>query len=114
MENQNSIRLDEMKGFADRLFDVLRRSGFESISVPQNVYWTVHSSDAFALAEAPSPTMGDVWDDVSDLRSELVDAYDETVCVWHVCEHLGGLLKALAAADINGELTKKVRRGGRR
>jgi hypothetical protein len=113
MENQNSIQLGEMKGFTDRLFDTLRRSGVESLSVPQNFYWTVHSSDAFALAEAPAPTMGDIWDDLADLRWELVDTPDEAVTLWHACDHLAGLFKAIASADIDGRL-KNSKAGSRK
>jgi hypothetical protein len=114
MEMPNSIQLSEIKGFTDRLFDILRRSGIESVSVPQNFYWTVHSSDAFASAEPPAPTMGDIWDDLADLKWELVGTPDEAVSLWHACDHLAGLMKAIASADIDGQFKKSVRRGGRR
>ncbi|SDO52184.1 hypothetical protein [Phyllobacterium sp. OV277] len=103
MNAGNSIELSELKGLTNRLFDLLEQARIERIPVTQNQYWSVFAADAFALDGPPSPTMGDVWDDWEDLRSEVAGQIPETTTIfWHAFDHLSGLMKAVAYADLQG------------
>jgi hypothetical protein len=104
--NQTSIELSELKALTNRLFETLEQAGVDRIPVTQNQYWTVFVSEAFGSGEAPEPTMSDVLDDLADLRSEVMQEDPETTLVaWHAFEHLSGLMKFVARADLDGNLT---------
>jgi hypothetical protein len=106
-----TIALSEIKSLAVRLFETLEERGFTHAKVPNPQYWTV-SLDAFET-DQPQPTMGDVWDDLHDLKGEMAPEDDEhEVIIWHAFHHLSGLTQFISNADMNGELLVSERRAG--
>jgi hypothetical protein len=61
--------------------------------------------EAFNVERSPSPVLGNLAEDLGDLRGEVenLDA-GEFVSVWHAFHHLTGLLKFIAFADMDGSL----------
>ena len=113
MSATKSIMLSELRGLTDQVFDFLAKAGIEHVPVNQNFYWTIAADAAFTSIEPPSPSMGDILDDLSDLRSEVVDQTPETTAIiWHAFEHLSGLMKFVAYADLGGQLTSEAAKGG--
>ncbi|NGN40661.1 hypothetical protein G6N74_06255 [Mesorhizobium sp. CGMCC 1.15528] len=111
--NEKSIELSELKALTNRLFESLEHAGVDRIPVTQNQYWTVFVSEAFGSAEPPQATMSDVLDDLADLRSEVTDEDQETTLIaWHAFEHLSGLMKFVAHADLDGSLTAPLANSG--
>jgi len=111
--NQTSIELCELKALTSRLFETLEHAGIDRIPVKQNLYWTVFVSEAFGSGEPPQATMGDVLDDLADLRSEVMNQDPETTLIaWHAFEHLFGLMKFVAHADLDGGLTAPLANSG--
>ncbi|MEI5677529.1 MULTISPECIES: hypothetical protein [unclassified Mesorhizobium] len=111
--NEKSIELSELKALTNRLFESLEQAGIDRIPVKQNLYWTVFVSEAFGSAEPPQATMSDVLDDLADLRSEVVGQSSETTLIaWHAFEHLSGLMKFVAQADLDGDLTSALANSG--
>lgn len=105
MDLDKSIRLSELRTLANGLFDILEEKGIDLIPVTQGSYWTVFFSEAFSSDSPPAPTMSDVWDDLMDLRSEVVNQTpDGIVTFWHAFEHLSGLMKFIAHADLERQL----------
>ena len=68
MAKSDTIEIAELKRLIDHLFEYLMRSGVDRVPVTQNFYWTVFVDDAFNLPDTPAPMMGDVLDDLEDLR----------------------------------------------
>jgi hypothetical protein len=59
---------------------------------------------AFNLYEDASPLVGDLAEDLEDLRTEVTNLRaGEHVIFWHAFDHLSGLLKFIASADLAGE-----------
>jgi len=109
---EKSIELSELKALTNRLFETLEQAGIDRIPVTQNLYWTVFASEAFGSGEPPQATMGDVLDDLADLRSEVMNEDPETTIAWHAFEHLSGLMKFIAHADLDGGLTSSLTNSG--
>lgn len=98
----------EIGRLASRLFDLLEKRGATQVRVEDPRYWAV-LPDAREPVKAPSPVMGDVMDDLTDLRAEAAEVA-ELLVVWHAFNHLAGLIRMIARADMNGDLII----GGRR
>jgi hypothetical protein len=92
----------EIRQLSAQLFDLLEQRGATQIRVEDAQYWTVFP-EAREPVEKPSPVMGDVMDDLEDLRAEASGSA-ETLVVWHAFNHLAGLMKLIARADMNGDL----------
>ena len=104
MEANHSIDLTELRRLSDALFARLERSGVHSVAVASPHYWTVFADDAFTMDKTPDLVIGDVLDDMRDLRRDLDAAGDEAFTPWHAFHHLSGLLLMIAAADMQGSL----------
>ena len=98
------VDMNEIRHLSARLFDLLEQRGVTQISVEDAQYWTIFP-EAREPAEKPSPLMGDVMDDLEDLRAEASGSA-ETLVVWHAFNHLAGLMKLIARADMNGDLVE--------
>jgi hypothetical protein len=116
MGTPDTIRLGEVKEYADRVFDVLRRAGVAELPVTFASYWKTEIEDMYSVEE-PKPAMGDLVADLSDLRwyNELVDeGFDLTAC----CRKLAILFNVMALAEQNGQFTpnraERARRHGGR
>jgi hypothetical protein len=101
------VNAKEIRRLAIRLFDLLETKGISQIRVEDSQYWTVFP-EAKESAERPSPVMGDVMDDLEDLRAEAAGTA-ESLVVWHAFNHLAGLMKLIARADMNGDLIEGPR-----
>jgi hypothetical protein len=106
MEASQSIDLTELRRLSDALFARLERDGVRSVNVASPHYWTVFADDAFGMDKTPDLVIGDVLDDLRDLRRDLHAAGDEAFTPWHAFHHLSGLMLMIAAADMQGSLTK--------
>jgi hypothetical protein len=95
MTQIDSIDVAELRELADCLFRGLEEAGVDRIAVIQNLYWTVVPDQAFNLYEDASPLVGDLAEDLEDLRTEVTNL--------RAGEHLSGLLKFIASADLDGE-----------
>jgi len=104
MTQIDSINVAELRELADCLFRGLEEAGVDRIAVIQNLYWTVVPDRAFNLYEDASPLVGDLAEDLEDLRAEVANLRTgEYVIFWHAFDHLSGLLKFIASADLDGE-----------
>ena len=56
------------------------------------------------LDQPPELVLGDVFDDLRDVRSEAGAPEEEAVIFWHAFHHLSGLMLFLANADMQGDL----------
>ncbi len=106
MEASQSIDLTELRRLSDALFARLEREGVRRVNVASPHYWTVFADDAFGIDTTPDLVIGDVLDDLRDLRRDAgTAAGDEAFTPWHAFHHLSGLMLMIAAADMQGALT---------
>ncbi|WP_256750321.1 hypothetical protein [Mesorhizobium sp. Mes31] len=103
---EGAIKISELRELAIGLFDFLEGQGFDCIDVKQSQYWKVYFADAFDLSP-PALVMGDVYDDLNDVRAEVKGSNDDTVA-WHAFMHLSGLMNFVACAAESGHLTKRT------
>ena len=104
MSTSGTIDVSKLKGIIESLFGELAKAGVEHIDVPQ-YYRTVQVLNAFAADADAEATLGDLWDDLHDLKLDVSRPDDEVVIFWHASEHLAGLIKAIAYADLEGRLS---------
>lgn len=102
-ERSGWLRVDELEAaFALIIASVRRRFGAQldlTTLKLEGYYWTIPPDDAFSLVDPPpSPTVGDLADDVLEIRS-LLARDDGEVFIWHDVEHFAGLLRGLAYRD---------------
>ncbi|TJV22610.1 MAG: hypothetical protein E5Y04_21575 [Mesorhizobium sp.] len=100
------IKISELRHLTNSLFDCLEGQGVDGIHVRQSQYWKVYFADAFEVGP-PTLVMGDVYDDLNDMRAEVHGTNDDTT-LWHAFMHLSGLINIVAYAAENGDLAKRV------
>jgi len=109
MVEPHPIKLDALKEFSDRIFDVLRRRGAESVPFPATPYWSIGYREMLS-PEIPIPVLGDPGQDFADLSWELSNA-DEAVDLAGSCRAFANLLNVIAHAEAQGRFTNAKRRG---
>ncbi|BCG80365.1 hypothetical protein [Mesorhizobium sp. 113-3-3] len=100
------IKISELRDLADSLFERLKGQGFDHVEVKQSQYWKVYFANAFDVS-APSLVMGDIYDDLNDVRAE-VKGSDDGDAVWHAFMHFSGLVNFVAYAAESGGLVKRT------
>jgi len=101
------IKISELRQLTNSLFDSLEGQGVDGIRVRQSHYWKIYFTDAFEPG-APALVMGDVHDDLNDVRAEVEKAPDDEPISWHAFMHLSGLINLVACAAENGDLVRQV------
>ena len=71
------------------------------VEIDADHYWLIDGADALDLNREPKLSVGQISDDVAELRAMKCRASDELI-VWYDLKHLVGLLDALASADLPG------------
>ena len=64
------VRTQDLRAFADVLFQHLENTGRSEIDIPHDYYWKVEASDVFDPMTDPSNiNLGQLSDDLSELQS---------------------------------------------
>ena len=103
MRQNETIDLSELRKLSDRLFDRLERNGIHQVGVKGRDYWTIFADEAFNVDKVPELVIGDVFDDMRDIRKNAEAPEDEAIAFWHAFHHLSGLMLFLANADMRGD-----------
>lgn len=101
-----AIKISELRELANSLFDLLEGQGVDRIDVKQSQYWKVYFADAFDLSP-PALVMGDVHDDLNDVRAEVKGSNDHVIA-WHAFMHLSGLMNFVAYSGESGDFVKRT------
>ena len=113
MEATEFIELAELRGLSNRLFERLERMGYDRVGVPKShCYWMIFVDQAFRIEKAPEIVVGNVLDDLGDVRREASTPDDEHMTPWHAFHHLAGLMLTIANADMQGGLISAPANGG--
>ena len=84
----------------ERLLDAIEERFGPEIDLPVDFYWNVPNFAAYKVEEVPTLDVGSVVDDVRSLSEYGSESADEHTAVWHECEHVAGVLRAIAQVDM--------------
>jgi hypothetical protein len=104
MRRDETIELTELRMLSDTPFRRLEQYGVRQIGVKNRHHRMIFPDAAFNLDQPPELVLGDVFDDLRDVRSEAGAPEEEAVIFWHAFHHLSGLMLFLANADMQGDL----------
>lgn len=93
------ITVAELRSALGRLLDAVEKDLGPVLSFDEDFYWNVPVGSAPDLSREPTFDVGSVVDDVESVRQYLADDDGET-SIWHECEHLGGVLRAITRLDL--------------
>ncbi|WP_428032407.1 hypothetical protein [Ancylobacter sp.] len=98
-----SLAVADVKLWAATIISALERSGIATVPLIQPYYHTA-IGNIFDLTKDAEWGVGDVVDDIADLRSEIASyTANEGMVLWHALEHLQGVLGLLVhAAEATG------------
>jgi hypothetical protein len=96
------VSVAEVRALANKLCDAIEARGQTLVRVQQRAYWTVYFEDMFDQKE-PDPVVGDIVDDLSDARADLLET-KTLPNIWHAAHHVAGLVSLLAYADSRDKL----------
>ena len=81
-----------------RTLDAIEAKFGHELAFDVDYYWNVPLTQAYRLDLEPDLDMGQVSDDSKSV-GDLAASTDE-IAIWHECQHLAGVLRAIAQEDI--------------
>jgi hypothetical protein len=106
------LSISEIRSWVTATLDAVEHKWGPQVELPSTFYWATNFREAFDLNARLEPTMGDLADDVSDIRKDLAGEIEERVLTaWHTLEHLKGILGALAALDYSNHTEPSQTKG---
>jgi hypothetical protein len=106
------VTMSEIRAWFTAALDAVERNNGSDVELPHAYYWTIFARDAFDVSVKPEPTLGDVSDDVADIRQDVEAPVEErAVYAWHILEHLGGVLSSLAKIELSRSGERKNAKG---
>ena len=98
-----TISVEEITSLVTVALRRLAETGRSEITVPISNYWAIPSSECFATDGGNVIVLGDVWDDLEDLRKEALGAADD-FNGWHAFDHIAGLMKLISYSELHQRL----------
>ena len=92
------LRIADLRAAIERTLDAVEAQYGLEVAFDVDHYWNVPISSAYDLDQAPELDMGQLSDD-ADTISATANGSDP-VSIWHECDHLAGVLRALAHLDL--------------
>jgi hypothetical protein len=83
----------------NRLLVILEERGGATVQLHEELYWVLETSAMFCLESVPTPSAGQLSDDVDELTA-MASRPDDLLVPWHELKHLIGLLEVLARRDL--------------
>ena len=99
MPESQRVALRDLCLALDRLPAEVERTGGPEIDLAAHLYRVVAAAEAFAVGTPPTPTVGQLADDLESRAAQVADDAEQPL-VWHDLEHVVGLLRRIAALDL--------------
>ncbi|WP_315093512.1 hypothetical protein [uncultured Cellulomonas sp.] len=94
------ISVDELKSALATVIGALEEVHGPTVIVDADFYWTLFVREQFDLStEPPSPTAGQLTDDVESVRDLLANGGMEPL--WHLLQHTMGMLAGAASTTLD-------------
>lgn len=91
------LTIAELRDWSAAIFDAVEASGVKHLDVEGRWYWSLPSDQVWG-ASPPKAEMGDLADDMADIRRNLADdAETRAAYPWHALDHFMGVLTCLSA-----------------
>lgn len=91
-----TLHVDDLRRVANRIFTAVERSYGSSIDLDEDYYWHLDVDDAYDMSAAPTINLvGQVTDDVAELRAFIASDDDTIDSLWHELNHLIGVLRVI-------------------
>ncbi len=100
--SETMVTISEMRRWANSVFDAVEAQGHSFVDLQGRNYWVLNSEEIWS-AEPPDALLGDLRDDLEDIRNDLnePDLAVRATFAWHTLDHLIGTLNKLSA-DLKG------------
>jgi hypothetical protein len=91
-----TLQVDDLRRAANRIFAALERNYGKSIDLDEDYYWHLDVDDAYEMSAVPTiDLVGQVTDDVAELRAFVASDNNEVDSIWHELNHLIGVLRVI-------------------
>lgn len=94
-----SVSIDQLRIALGYVLDECERKLGGAVHLEADHYWIVGPSEAFDLTKEPTPTVGQLSDDIESIEEARTD--DDPA--WHLLSHLIGPLMRLASLSMSEE-----------
>jgi hypothetical protein len=91
------VRVDELRAVMTLLLDAVESRFGAVVDLRADHYWLIGGGEAFDLTEAPELSVGQLSDDVAELRHILAGGEP---LLWHDVAHVAGIIQRLASLDL--------------
>jgi len=95
-----SLNVAQLRLAVGRLLDAIEHQLGDEVTFGVDHYWNVPNTAAYDPHSQPELDMGQVSDDVKSVRDFSATSVDEPVAIWHECEHIAGVFRAIAKTDL--------------
>lgn len=97
-----TITVDELRRAMSIVFDRIEETMGPQIDLGADYYWHIGLSESFDMSTTPegAPLAGQLTDDVESVRELISAGSDDYVALWHELDHIGGILRRVAALDL--------------
>ncbi|WP_332641949.1 hypothetical protein [Aeromicrobium sp.] len=100
MKPPGTLKVSELRAAMERLLTAIEEQIGPEIDIPVDFYWNVPNSAAYKVGKKPKLDVGSVVDDVQSVSDYASEPVDEHTAIWHECEHVAGVLRAIAQVDM--------------
>jgi hypothetical protein len=98
VERDPSIEIADLRAATTAILDAVERRMGSSVRLGADHYWLIPPSAAFAMENEPALEVGQLTDDVAELRASL--GRDDDLVIWHDLQHVIAVLQRLASLDL--------------
>lgn len=106
-----AVPLAELRAALAEVIDAIEHVHGPVVHVHDDHYWTLFVREQFSLSDAPPvPTAGQLSDDVESVREVMVGGGQEPV--WHLLQHVMGLLAGAGSATLDHVVDVASRNAG--
>ncbi|MGY0387982.1 hypothetical protein ACWZJV_13495 [Nocardioides sp. WG-D5] len=92
------LRIADLRAALERTLDAVEAQHGPEVTFDVDHYWNVPITAAFNLDQEPDLDMGQLSDDAETISTTARGS--DPVSIWHECDHLAGVLRALGHLDL--------------
>jgi hypothetical protein len=101
MESTGVVKVADLRTALQRLLDAIEEQIGSEIDLATDFYWNVPNQAAYQVDADPELDVGSVFDDVQSVSDYASGDANEPTIIWHECEHLAGVLRAIANLEMS-------------
>lgn len=95
------LNIEQLRRAVGRVLDAAAARYGQEMRIDVDYYWNVPIDQAYNPSIDPELDMGQVSDDAQSVGDFAAGSADDPVAVWHECQHIAGVLRAIARTDLD-------------